>query len=466
MATFGDELLSRADAAWLHAEAATNHFVVTSLALLDEPMNVDHFKEMLAGRISQHPRLHQVVVDPAMPFMPQRWADAPNFDLDAHIHVAALPAPGGRRELEDFISDLVGQPLDFGRPLWEIHLVAGPGSGGALVTRFHHSLGDGQAMVRMLLALTDATADGWKTGIQRKKRIRRAPRGAGESSGDTASRLLQQLRDLPTLARQGARAAGALAKLTLLDADQATPLRGPLSLLKRVTWADPVSLELVKQTAKASGTTVNDVVVSAISGSLGDYLRQLGLDTKGLRIRAMVPVNLRPADDSGMTGNRFSLIYLELPVGVSHPWERLMRVKIEMDRIKASTEPAVGWLLVQSLGLLPAQLEGLVSGFYADKASLVLTNVMGPGQRIYSAGSAIRQMAFWEPESGGLGVGISIFSYGGELTVGVVADKNLVPNPEVITTGFLKAFVELTEAAGTSPKAARAPRSRASHRAA
>jgi hypothetical protein len=147
-----------------------------------------------------------------------------------------------------------------------------------------------------------------------------------------------------------------------------------------------------------------------------------------------------------MSGNRFSLVFLELPIGVTDARERLMKVKIEMDRIKGSMEPAVGWLLVQSLGLLPAQLEQMASSFYASKASLVLTNVIGPAKRIYLAGSPIRQMTFWEPESGGLGLGVSIYSYAGEITVGVVSDRNLVAEPDEITQGVVTEFERLSEA--------------------
>jgi len=243
--------------------------------------------------------------------------------------------------------------------------------------------------------------------------------------------------------RQGVDAAGTLARLTLLDADPPTPFRGPLTMLKGVAWSEPLPLAGVKRVAQATGTTVNDVIVSVIAGALAGYLRSHGHETTGLRIRAMVPVDLRPPGDTGMSGNRFSLVYLELTMGIRNPLERLMRVKLEMDRIKASSEPAVGWLLVQGLGLLPPRLEHATSAFYAGKASLVLTNVIGPREPIYMAGSRIRQMTFWEPESGGLGVGMSIYSYAGEITVGAVSDRDLVASPQEITDGVGAEFSAL-----------------------
>jgi diacylglycerol O-acyltransferase len=431
-----DEAVSRADLAWLHAESPVNHFVVTSLAVFDQPLDIDRFKTMLSNRIALHPRLRQVVAEHLNPLAGPRWRPALNFDLDAHIYRTALTRPGGMRELAGYIGDLAGQPLDFDKPLWECHVVDGHASGGALITRFHHSLGDGQAMVRMLLSLTDGSASGWDRPVKRD----RAPKPGGTA----VPRRPVRSPDIARLARQGVQAAGTLARLTLFDADPLTPLRGELSLIKRVAWSEPISLALVKQIAKASDTTVNDVTVSVIAGALGSYLRSKGEDTRGLRLRAMVPVNMRAQDDSEMSGNRFSLVYLELPFGVTDAHERLMRVRIEMDRIKASMEPAVGWLLVQGLGLLPKRLEQMTSAFYASKASLVITNVIGPQKRIYLAGSPIRQMAFWEPESGGLGLGLSVYSYAGEVTIGAVSDRNLVPDPLEITERVAREFAKLT----------------------
>ncbi|HET7421682.1 MAG TPA: wax ester/triacylglycerol synthase family O-acyltransferase [Candidatus Dormibacteraeota bacterium] len=439
MGTAGAETLSRADVTWLHAEAPTNHFVVTSLAVLDGAPDVDRLKAVLRARIALHPRLRQVVAEPATPLTPPRWIAAPDFDLDAHIHRVSLRA--GKSELAAFIGDLAGQPLDFGRPLWSLHAVDGLHGGGALVSRFHHSLGDGQAMVRMLLSLTDQTAEGWK----RRPRGGRRAVAARRDGRSSVARLVDELPYAGRLARTAVAGMGTLARLTLLDPDRPTPLRGRLSLLKAVSWTEPIPLELVKRIAHGSGTTVNDVLVSAIAGGLGSYLRHAGTDTRGLRIRAMVPVNLRQADDVSMQGNRFSLVFLEMPVGVIDPWERLMRVKIEMDRIKASLEPGAGWLLVQGLGFLPTALEHTVSNFYAAKASLVLTNVIGPAHELFTAGRRIKEMTFWEPESGGLGVGVSIFSYAGRVTVGAVSDRHLVGDPERLTAEVARAIAGLAE---------------------
>jgi diacylglycerol O-acyltransferase / wax synthase len=444
MASITKEALTKADVAWLHADVATNHFVITSLAMLDTPPDTAKLKVMLSQRLALHPRLRQVVADPSLPLAAAQWVPAKNFDLDAHIHRVALPAPAGKRELAALIGDLMGQPIDLDRPMWHLYAVEGPGSGGALVGRLHHSLGDGHAMVRMLLTLTDETPDGWKRPLQ----VRRPAHRRGKSRKPSAiAGLIGRLPAAPRMARDAVTGAGTLARLTLMDGDWPTGLRGELGLLKAVAWTDPIPLDEVKRVAAITKTTVNDVVVSAIAGGLGEYLRAHGTGATGLRIRAMVPVDLRPAGDNGMTGNQFSLVYLELPVGVADAWERLMRVKLEMDRIKASFEPAAGWLLVQALGFLPAPLERAMSGFYADKATIVLTNVIGPRNQLYLAGTPLRQMTFWEPQSGGLGIGISIYSYAGQVTVAVGSDRNLIARPDLVTEKVMRAFAELVRQA-------------------
>ena len=443
MATAGIEVMSRADAAWLNTEAPTNHFVVTSLGLMSEPINPERFKTMLASRLEATPRLRQVVAQPPAPFLPQRWVPARDFDIDAHVQHVALPAPAGHAELEEFIGGLVGQGLDFDRPLWKMYLVDGPDHKGAIVTRFHHALGDGPAMVRMMLSLTDATREGWRHPAV-------APRHVGQAGAPIANvrSAMRLATSVPLkVAAQGLAAAGTLAKLTMLDEDPPTSLRGPLGLIKRVAWTEPISIDIIRRTAKATGTTINDVVVSAIAGALGDWLRTNGEKTKGLRIRAMVPFSMR-SSASSVSGNDFSLVFLDLPVGVVNPIERLMRVRVEMDRIKGSLEPQVGWLMVQSLGLLTPPLEKVVAKFYADKASVVITNVIGPDHPVYIAGSRLRAMTFWEPESGGLGIGVSIYSYAGKMIIGVVSDRNLVARPSVITAAFTSEFRKLVRAAG------------------
>ena len=450
--------LSRADAAWLHMEEATNHFVVTSLVLLDEPLTLDRLREALRRKMPLLPRLGQRVVDATWPLAAPHWEDDPDFALDAHLHRVALPAPASREQLEELIGDLVGQPIDLQRPPWQTYLVEDYEGGGAVITRLHHCLGDGAALVQMQLDLTDARRDGW---------LKHPAHPVGHQAGDrfavvgAAAGALRALVSDPGraagLLRSAVSAAGTLARLSLLDPDPPSALHATPGVLKRTAWSDPLQLSMVRRIARATGSTVNDVIVSVVAGGLGAYLHGHSPGPRPSHIRAMVPVDLRPKESPVEPGNRFSLVLLDLPVGVHNALERLMRVKIEMDRIKSSLEAQVGWVLVTGLGLLPAALERPAAGFFADKATLVLTNVIGPRRRRYLAGSPIRSQTFWEPESGGLGLGVSIFSYAGEVIVGAVADANAVPQPRELIRGFERAFAQLSvEVSAAGPSADRA----------
>jgi WS/DGAT/MGAT family acyltransferase len=437
------EPLSRADAAWLHMEEPTNHFVVTSLVLLDDRLEPDRLREALRRRLPALPRLSQRAVEPAWPPATPRWEPDPTFELDAHLHRVALPAPAGRAELEELVGDLAGQPLDLQRPPWQVYLVEDYEGGSAVITRLHHCLGDGSALVQLQLALTDARRDDW-----RAHRVPPGPAGRARGASTWPVDALRGLAGDPGrtagLLRTAALGAGTLVRLSLLDPDPPTVLRSAPGVLKRTAWSEPLSLSVVRRISRATGTTVNDTVVSAVAGGLGTYLEELGQPVP--RIRAMVPVDLRPRGGPVEPGNRFSLVLLELPVGVRHARERLMRVKIEMDRIKSSLEAQVGWLLVAGLGFLPPGLERPAAGFFADKATLVLTNVIGPRDRRYLAGSRIRSQTFWEPESGSLTLGVSIFSYAGEVVLGVVADEHSVPHPRELVNAFERAFADLRQA--------------------
>jgi WS/DGAT/MGAT family acyltransferase len=427
-------------------EQPTNHFVVTSLALLDERLELDRLREALRRKLPMLPRLAQRVVEPGWPLAPPRWEDDPQFRLEAHLHRVALPGAGGRRELEELIADLIGQPLDLQRPPWQAYLVEDYEGGSAVLTRLHHCVGDGAALVQMQRALADTRRDGWLS-VPRSEVL--AP--STDAGPDLATRAVSALRGVAGVAgdpgrvlgalRTMAAGAGTLARLSLLDPDPPTPLRAPPGVLKRAAWSEPIPLSTVRRIAHGAGATVNDALVSMVAGGLGAYLAEHGAPSR--RVRAMVPIDLRPRMGPIAPGNRFSLVLLDLPVGVRHARERLMRVKIEMDRIKASLEAQVGWVVVAGLGLLPAGLERPAADFFGDKATLVLTNVVGPRRRLYLAGSPIRTQTFWEPESGSLSLGVSIFSYAGQVVLGVVSDERSVSRPAELVGAFERAFADL-----------------------
>jgi WS/DGAT/MGAT family acyltransferase len=245
-------------------------------------------------------------------------------------------------------------------------------------------------------------------------------------------------------ARKGVGFAGEIVHLLTMGSDAATRFKGPLGTAKRAAWAEPLPLEEVKAVGKALGCSINDVLLSMAAGALRDYLADKGDAVDGLEIRAIVPVNLRPkASDMSGLGNQFGLVFLDLPVGMEHPLERLYEVRRRMLQLKGSYQPVIALGLLSAVGYGPRALQEMVKGLLSASASAVMTNVPGPQAPLYFAGKRIRELEFWVPQSGGIGMGVSILSYDGRIHFGVITDAGLVPDPDRIVERFGDEFDKL-----------------------
>ncbi|MBK8596588.1 MAG: wax ester/triacylglycerol synthase family O-acyltransferase [Holophagales bacterium] len=474
-------LLTPVDTAWLHMEDPTNLMMVTGIYVFDEPIDFARLKDTVRVRmVERFPRLSHRVKQSGTT---ARWVKDPTFDLDAHIHRIALPRPCDDGALRDTVSDLMSMPLDFSKPLWQIHLVENYGGGAVVLIRLHHCIGDGIALVHVLLTSTDTTADApWPKsapkalhekhvgsritslfeGVQRLAVTTR--KAADTLATQTVESLLHPSHVLE-VGQTAMDAAGVLAKMILRPADPKTVLKGTLGVAKRAAWSRKVPVADVKAISRRIGGTVNDVLLTAVSGALRRYLLFRGEKPDGKDINAMVPVNLRPPAEADQLGNRFGLIYLSLPVGERDPAERLHLVKKRMDAIKKTPEPFVAFQILSALGLAPAEVASFVVDMFGSKSTAVMTNVVGPKQPVYFAGHRLADMMFWVPQSGRMGLGVSIFSYDGHVVVGVATDAGLVPDPERIAAFFeeeleslgASRFPILDEARAAAPETRKKP---------
>jgi WS/DGAT/MGAT family acyltransferase len=440
------EQMSNADAAWLHMDRPTNLMVITSVMWFAEPIDLAALTDVVRERlVERYERFRQRVAESHLPLRTPHWEQDPDFDLERHIHHLALPAPGGDAELQELVSDLMATPLDHSKPLWDLYVVDGYRGGSALISRMHHCIADGIALARVMLSLADE---------QRETGIAAPPPGTPAHRG-LASELAQQARhaagalghesleivtapreELSHLATEAARDARALTKILLTPADADTVFKGKMGVPRRAAWSAELELEEVKAIGHASGATVNDVLVTALTGSLRDYLRRRSSLVD--QVRAFVPFNLRPLDQPlpSTLGNAFGLVFLTLPVGIASTRERLLSVKAEMDAIKRSAEGPVAYGILGVMGLTPPEVEKIAIDVFAAKASMVVTNVPGPQQPLYVAGTPLRGVLVWAPMSGSVAMSVSILSYDGRVTVGLMSDAGLVPDPERIVHGF------------------------------
>jgi WS/DGAT/MGAT family acyltransferase len=429
------------DAAWLRMEHPTNLMMITGVLMFDEVLDFERFKATLEQRLlARFERFRKRVVYDAARLGAPAWEVDPTFTLEAHVHRVGLPAPGDQAALQDLVSDLMSTPLDFSKPPWQFHLVESAQGGSALVARLHHSIADGIALVHVLLSLTDQTPEG-------PPPVLHAPSHGGDHSGGVLGMLQTALREgqelfgdpdrLLDAVRMGTSGMGALAKLLLLPRDPATVLRGPLGVQKRAVWSQPIALDAIKAIGRVTASTVNDVLLAAVTGAVRRYLQQRGAPVPGdLNIRAVVPVNLRPLDRPPTMGNRFGVVFLDLPIGLDDPYDRLVELRERMQAIKDTPEAVVAFGILALMGQSPPQIQQIGVDMFGAKATAVMTNVPGPREVIYMAGSPIRSCMFWVPQSGRLGLGVSIFSYAGTVLIGVATDQALIPDPEQIIAGF------------------------------
>ena len=449
------EPLTAVDTAWLHMEEPTNLMMVTGFLVFDEVLDFGRLTRLMGERLLRVPRLTQRVVESGIPFAPPRWETDPTFDIRAHLHRVALRSPGDDAALRELVSDLMSTPLDFTKPLWQFHLVEGYGKGCVLVCRFHHALGDGVALVRLVLSMADGGVEareaagtphephGWERLVPflgpAAKAVSRTLEVTEGLVREGAESLVHP-EHLLEIAARGASGADALAKLLLMPPDPVTPFKGPLGVEKVAAWSDPIPLDEVKATGKALGATVNDVLLASVAGALRRYLDGRGTISRALEFRAVVPVNLRRPEEEHELGNRFGLVFLSLPVGIEDPLDRLFELKERMDEIKRSPEAIVAFGLLGAIGAAPIPVERLVVELFGRGGTGVMTNVAGPRQPIRLAGLPATRVMFWVPQSGRLGLGVSILSYAGGVSLGVATDAGLVPDPETILVGFRDEF--------------------------
>jgi diacylglycerol O-acyltransferase / wax synthase len=445
--------MSAVDRSWLLMERRTNPMMVVALVILSKPLSLSALKRIVTERFLSFPRFRS---RPVGEYLSASWVEDADFDLEAHVHRVALPGARGQAELEELVGELASTPLAANRPMWSFHLVERYRGGSAFVIRIHHCYADGIALVQVMLSLTDQAAN---VGTSNGSVV--ATERAGHASPgllETVDAVYQPVTGLlergvhymlhPTEAASAATDALELARefahIAMLPDDPATRLKGPLGASKRVAWAEPLPLVEVRTIAKTLNCTINDVVMSTLAGCIGRYLESTGERVTGLTIRAAVPVNLRAAHASlAGLGNQFGLVFVDLPIGKRHPLERLYAMHDVMLGLRSSQQPLVAYGLLGALGALPAPIEEPAIELFSAKASAVVSNVPGPKEPLSMSGAPISQMLFWVPQSGSIGLGVSILSYADQVQFGVVADRNLIDDPHALTQGFRPEFERL-----------------------
>jgi WS/DGAT/MGAT family acyltransferase len=463
--------MSRVDTAWLRMDNDVNLMMIVGVWLLTPAIDLQALKDRIETKLLKYDRFRQKAMADAMG---ANWVHDDDFDIDRHVVLEKLKPGRGETErhaLQRLCGELATRPLDPQRPLWQFHFIEHYEGGSALIARVHHCIGDGIALISVMLSITDGGTDPPK----RRRRSEPDPDAADDrtNEGDwLADAVLKPLTDIAVkavsmygggvakslemlshpqqnllgsvdMARSGVQVLADVGALALMADDSPTLLKGKPSGHKLVAWSEPLPLDEVKAIGRGLGCSVNDVLLSCVAGAFGGYLRERGQDPHGKEIRAMVPVNLRPLDQAWKLGNRFGLAPLVLPIGVDNPVERVYAVHRRMEELKGSYQPLLAFAVLAMSGLFIKPVQDLVLGMFSKKATAVMTNVPGPAQHLKLCGATLRQTMFWVPASGDIGVGVSILSYGGGVQFGLITDVALCPEPQAVIDRFQPEFDKL-----------------------
>jgi WS/DGAT/MGAT family acyltransferase len=458
------ERLSAVDASFLANETPTSHMHVGAVVIIEgPPPPFEEFLDGLRARLHLVPRYRQKLAE--HPGGRPLWIDDPDFNLEYHVRQTALPQPGSESQLMRLTARIMSQQLDRTKPLWEVWLVEGLAEGGvAMISKTHHALIDGVSGVDLATVMFDLSPVPADLGEETCGLEPWTP--APEPS---AAELV--VGGVAGLARQSlGLAAGALGALTRPQ-ETLAQAREAAEGLGEIVWAGlnpapetPLNVEIgphrrfvgvrcrladFKAVKDAFGGTVNDVVLTVVSGALRQWLRTRGVRTEGLEMRALVPVSVRTEHERNQLGNRIAAMRGPLPVYIEDPVARLEVVREGMDGLKESKQAVGAEVLagVQSFAPPTILAQAARINFSTRLFNLIVTNVPGPQFPLYVRG---REMLDVFPVAflpRGHALAIAIMSYNGGLNFGLLGDYDAMGDLESVGAGLRTALAELVDLA-------------------
>jgi diacylglycerol O-acyltransferase len=472
------ERMNPLDAEFLYLEDGTAHMHIASCAVFEGPAPAyDQLVDRIRLKLPLVPRYRQRVRFLPMDLRRPLWVDDPAFDLDYHVRHSALAPPGGKAELCRLMGRLMSQELDRNRPLWEAWVVEGLADGQwAVISKVHHCMVDGVAGVDLMAVVLDLERDPPLTVVDEwepeppPSSLRLAVDGAVNIVARPAAHVRgligSVLSPRRALAQGWTIASGLREYGSALLPTPPTSLDGTIGPHRRWTFAGG-TLDEIRTIRKAFGGTVNDVVVAAVTSGFRDLIIARGEDPARVSLRTLVPVSVRQETGNGVYDNQVSAIFLDLPVHLADPLERLAAIHAEMDRLKQSHEAEAGQALTHLAGAVPPAFMGqgtrlvsrLLSRVPQRTMNTVTTNVPGPQFPLYFAGREMLEYLPYVPIGPGVRIGVAILSYNGRLHFAVTGDYDTAPDIGILAGGIEAALATLLGLA--APR--RAKRKQAAH---
>lgn len=456
--------LTALDATFLELEDAdeTAHMHIGATLVFEadgDAPTIEDLRSLVVGRLQRLPHyLDRLSERHTHGLRWPAWRRDDDFDVSRHVYEAALPMPATDAELHEWAARFWSQRVDRAHPLWEIVLVRDlAGSRWALITKTHHCLVDGVGSIDVAHLLLD---------VEPSPPRGSDPPSAGDIPERTTARQVGDLLGAPLRAgRQIAheathprelldrsRSAVSLIVRDEIVAAPRTSLNVPLTTSRRYASAE-LGLADVKAVAHTLGGTVNDVVLSLVTGALRELLLERGDDLPAHGVRAMVPVNIRSEADRLAMGNRISSLFVELPVAIEPPLQRFYAVHERAVALKRGGQGRGSSTIIGVAGLAPPVLHAsLARTLYASRLfNITVTNVPGPQLPLYCLGARLRSVLPLVPLAAEHALGVAIVSYDGRLFFGLVGDRDAVPELGHVAEAITDGMQELLDLVNTQP---------------
>jgi diacylglycerol O-acyltransferase / wax synthase len=455
--------LTAVDASFLHQEGHNSHMHVGAVSTFEgPPPEFEEFLDSLRMRLHLVPRYRQKLAEAPLQTGRPVWIDDPNFNLEYHVRQTALPEPGSEEQLMLLVSRVFSQRLDRSKPLWEMWFVEGlEGNRFALISKTHHSLIDGIAGVDLAQVLFDLSPvpqdiphpdEPWEPAREPNaiELLADGVAGLAKASLGVAARAIgaaTRPAEAITEVRAAAEGLGEIVWAGMNPAPE-TPLNVEIGPHRRFAGVRN-ELEDFKTIKNALGGTVNDVVLSVVSGSLRGWLQSRGVRTEGLELRALVPVSIRASHEHGQLGNRIAVMRGPLPVYVEDPVARLQAVRQAMGELKESKQAVGAEVLTGVQNFAPPTILAQASrlNFSTRLFNVIVTNVPGPQFPLYVRGRELQDVfpVAFLPENHALA--IAIMSYNGKINFGLLGDYDALPDIGRIADGIAASLEELVSLA-------------------
>jgi diacylglycerol O-acyltransferase / wax synthase len=457
--------LTSMDASFLYFEKKECPMHIGSVSLFEGEIPFDRFVENVNSKMHLLPRYQQVVTPDPFNLGHPTWEYDSNFDIKKHIFKVQIDKPGDEAELIKLATRIFTPMMERSKPLWDIFLIYGlQGKRTAMIARVHHAMVDGVSGVDLLKIVLDLSPETAPAPPPKPAPSQARPDPTRRlfdtllgNMQEGMNRWMEFQNGLLNLAqaftqeesRNSMQASGSLLP-GLASPVSLMPFNKPCAGERKLVWSE-FSFAEARAIRAACGGTVNDVVLTVLSGAVARYVEFHGQQIDGRNLRVMVPVSLRQADQRGALGNLVSLLPVEIPLHIRDPLQRFRYINEKTAKMKGGKVAEGLNLFTALMGILPAPVQALAGALASTPIppfNMVSTNVPGPQVPLYAMGKRMVSYYPYVPVGYAIGCGCAIMSYDQKLTFGLTSDTVAMPDVERLKEYLDQSFAELRSAAG------------------